>query len=223
MESSDPAASEPWERLRHDLDELGLVRPRVLQMSPTTRQQFCHPPFDIHLSADAEEVAERLHRSYGRFVVLRVGALRYPPGNGTDELQEDREPATPADPHELRAELDGPLHIRRGQTAVHHVDVTNLSNGSLKVHTNGQITAKIIDPVTRTTVGGYLGFQTLPLVIFTAGPAETVRIPLLVGTASFRPDLGYTVPPGIWGLMAPLLLGDGRRLVCEPMTVTITD
>ena len=223
IEKSDPAALEAWERLRPELDELRLVQPPILQLSPSTNQRFCHPPFDIHLSADAEPTAEQLHRNYGKFVSLSVGALAYPPTTDDYEPHQNSEPATTADPHELRAELDGPLSIKRGQTAVHHLHVTNLSNQSIEVHTNGQITTTIIDPATGKTVGGYWGYQNLPLIIFTAAPAETVRIPLLVGTASFQPTLGYTVPPGTWGLLAPLHLGDRRHLVCGPMDVTITD
>lgn len=223
IEKSDLAALEAWDRLRLELDELHRLHPGVLQVSPSTDQRFCHPPFDIHLSADAEATADELHRHYGKFVCLSVGALAYPPTTDKYEPNQNSDPATTADPHELRAELDGPLSIKRGQTAVHHLHVTNLGNQTIEIHTNGNITATIIDPTTGTTVGGYWGYQNLPLIIFTAAPAETVRIPLLVGTASFQPTLGYTVPSGTWGLSAPLHLGDGRRILCGTMDLTITD
>jgi hypothetical protein len=42
--------------------------------------------------------------------------------------------------------------------------------------------------------GGFSGFQTLPLVVFRVAPGQTGRVPLLIGTASFTPRLGYAVP-----------------------------
>ena len=70
------------------------------------------------------------------------------------------------------------------------------------MHTNGQLTANIADPNTGRAVGGYTGAQILPLIPFTAAPGDTVRIPLLVGTASYDPALGYAVPAGRWALFA---------------------
>ncbi|SDP36151.1 hypothetical protein SAMN04515671_3883 [Nakamurella panacisegetis] len=223
IERSDPAELEAWEQLRRELEELHLARPRVLQMSPQTEQRFCHPPWHIQLAADAEEFAKRLHHKYGNLVVLRVGALIYPMTAHSDEHNKNHRPATFADPHELRVALDGPLSIRRGQTAIHHVNVTNLSNVPLHVHTNGQITADGVDPVTGATVGGFCGAQRLALITFIAAPAGTIRIPLLVCTASIKPELGYMVPLGTWGLLAPLDLGDGRRLLSERMELTIVN
>jgi hypothetical protein len=57
-------------------------------------------------------------------------------------------------------------------------------------------------------------------------PGATERIPLLIGTASVVPDLGYAVPPGMWGIQVPLdLLWDGhtqepRRTPVLPLTIT---
>jgi hypothetical protein len=53
-----------------------------------------------------------------------------------------------------------------------------------------------------------------------------VRIPLLVGTASSRPELGYAVPPGEWGIQVTLKLGQDprspllRRTPILPLTIT---
>jgi hypothetical protein len=38
----------------------------------------------------------------------------------------------------------------------------------------------------------------MPMIMFRVAPGTTERIPLLIGTASFQPELGYTVPPGSW-------------------------
>ena len=61
-----------------------------------------------------------------------------------------------------------------------------------------------------------------PLVIFTEEPSQTARVPLLVGTASFKAELGYTVPPGTWHLTASMDLSDGRHLTTPPLELTIT-
>ena len=86
----------------------------------------------------------------------------------------------------------------------------------------------MVDPATGEVVGGYAGFQTLPLVMFRVPPGGTERIPLLIGTASFTGRLGYAVPPGSWGLQATLQLAPDsairvrvpRRTPVLPLTVT---
>jgi hypothetical protein len=66
----------------------------------------------------------------------------------------------------------------------------------------------------------------MPLIMFRVAPGNTERIPLLIGTASFRPDLGYTVPPGSWGIQVPLDLEwdpytrERRRTPVLPLTIT---
>jgi hypothetical protein len=74
--------------------------------------------------------------------------------------------------------------------------------------------------------GGFSGMQTLPLKVFRAIPGGSVRIPLLIGTASSRSRLGYTVPPGEWGIQVTLTLGPDprdsprRRTPILPLTIT---
>lgn len=80
------------------------------------------------------------------------------------------------------------------------------------------LTAAIVD-----RAGAYFGAQTAPLIIFTAEPGRTVQIPLLVGTDSCSPDLGYAVPAGEWRVVAPLDLADGKRLVSPPLPLTVID
>lgn len=89
------------------------------------------------------------------------------------------------------------------------------------VATNGMVTARVVDPGTGEVVGGYAGAQTMPLVRFQAEPGQSVTIPLLVGTASSVPELGYAVPPGSWAIDAVLKLEDGTyRTPRFPLTVT---
>ncbi len=223
-ERADPAALEAWELLRQDLLDLQDSGPGVLVSYPTPEPGYRCPPVEIQLTADAEAVAANLHATYGDFVALRVGALPYPAQPSHDRPH--RHAAAPdlvavTDPAELRTELDGVLSIRSGDTKTHTLLLTNLSDEPISIHTNGQITALIVDLRTGATVGGYAGWQQSPLIIFTAAPSQTVRIPLLVGTASLTQDLGYKVPPGTWGLTATIHLADGRQLRTQTFTIEI--
>jgi hypothetical protein len=75
-------------------------------------------------------------------------------------------------------------------------------------------------------VGGFSGAQGLPPVVFRITPGQTDPIPLLTGTASFTPRLGYAVPPGEWGIRATLTVGPDparstrRRTPVMPLTIT---
>ena len=75
-------------------------------------------------------------------------------------------------------------------------------------------------------MGGFSGFENRPLIMFKVAPAQTGRIPLLIGTASCAPRLGYAIPPGDWGIYATLTLGSPlrdsprRRTPVLPLTIT---
>ncbi len=75
-------------------------------------------------------------------------------------------------------------------------------------------------------VGGFAGAQQQPLIIFRIPPGRTQRVPLLTGTASFTPRLGYAVPAGHWGIQATLTLepdprgSPRRRTPVLPLTIT---
>ncbi|UIJ35996.1 hypothetical protein [Allobranchiibius sp. GilTou73] len=225
IEHADPAALATWERLRHDLLQLQSAEAHLLMRYPTPDPGYRRPPVDIHLSADAETTAADLHHAYGDFVALQVGALPYPPKpqssttRRTTAPTDQREPANPA---EMHIALEAPLEIRSGQTRTHGLLLTNLGTEAIRVHTNGNLTATILNN-SGAVIGGYNGAQITPLIIFTAGPSETIRIPVLVGSASYQPELGYTIPPGTWHLTAPLDLADGRRLTTPALELTITD
>lgn len=228
IERADPAALSAWEQLRHDLINLRDQRPRVLQMYPTAEPGYQRPPVRLHLepSAPAVAAAAELHDRYGDFLSLHVGALAYPPNPDSGRTPRTRttEPhRDPVDPDEMVLKLDGSLSIRSGQTATHTLLLLNASDHPITVKTNGNLTAVITAPATGTTVGGSTGWQIQPLITFTANPGQTVHIPLLVGTASFTTDLGYTIPAGAWQLTAPMDLEDGRHLVTPPMEFTVTD
>ena len=81
-------------------------------------------------------------------------------------------------------------------------------------------------PGTGQTAGGFAGAQGMPLIITRIAPGQAERIPLLVGTASFSPRLGYAVPAGERGIRATLTVGPDptssprRRTPVMPLTIT---
>lgn len=224
IEHADPAALATWERLRHDLQRLQSAEPHLLMAYPTPDPGYRRPPVDIHLSPDAQNTAADLHHTYGDFVALQVGALPYPPeprSTSTREATAPTERREPANLAEMTIALEGPLVVRSGQTSTHGLLLTNVGTEDIHVHTNGNLTATIVDDA-GAAVGGYSGAQPMPLRVFTARPSETVRIPVLVGTASYEPELGYAIPPGTWHLTAPMDLAGGRRLMTPPLELKIT-
>lgn len=220
-ERADPTALTTWELLRHDLLILANAEPRVLDRYPSPDPGYRRPPVEIRLAAHAEATAATLHATYGAFVELYVGALPYPP-TSAGTVMTDANTMAQVDPTELRVALDGALTVCSGHTTTHGLLLTNLTDQVIRLPTNGQLTAVVIDDAGRP-VGGYVGAQTLALVVFTVRPSKTVRVPLVVGTAGFAPEAGYALPPGTWRLRAPIDVGGDRRLFSAPLEFTITD
>ena len=217
-------------------EELRLTLARLLEDRPGAVTSYPDldgsdggpPPYPIRLAPWAEAVAAELHGRFGDQVDLTVGALPSPPGGTPRRPRPSGVPAARLDPAEAGAELDGPAVVRSGHTLRHGLLVRNYAGAVLAIATNGAVTASVVDPRTDEVVGGYAGFQTLPLVMFRVPPGGTERIPLLIGTASYTGRLGYAVPPGRWGVEVTLQLARDpdirdrvpRRTPVLPLTVT---
>jgi hypothetical protein len=195
-----------WDELKVVLGRLRDEQPGALMQYPKPEaDEGRQPPFVIGLEPWAAAVAEELHRQFGDDVELTVGALPYPPGRPTSRPP-GGPPADLLDPDETTAGLDGPAVVSSGHTLRHGLLLRNRAGRDLQIATNGQVTAVVVDPHTGEVVGGYAGFQQLPLIIFRVAPGQTERIPLLIGTAGCTPRLGYAIPPGDWGIQATLTL-----------------
>jgi len=204
-------------------------QPGALARHPSLESDLARtPPISVHLTAWAADAAEELHRQFGGDVELTVGFLPYPPGRPVQPRPRRASRQIPdlLDPHEVTVALAGPAVVSSGHTLRHHLTVHNLTCSELQIATNGAVTAAVVDPQTGETVGGFSGAQTLPLRVFRPIPGGSVRIPLVIGTASLRSRLGYTVPPGEWGVQVTLTLGPDsrsslrRRTPILPLTIT---
>ena len=216
-----------WDELKVVLVRLRDEQPGPLMQYPMPEvDEGRQPPFEVRLEPWAAATAEELHRQFGDDVELTVGALPYPPGRQPPPRPAPDPPPGLLDPREITAELDGPAAVRSGHTLRHGLLVGNLTRQELTIATNGQVTVVVVDPRTGQAVGGYAGFQTLAGIFFRVAAGATERIPLLIGTASFTPELGYILPPGSWGIQVPLdlapdILTRHRRLTpVLPLTIT---
>jgi hypothetical protein len=211
-----------WDDLKVALIRLREDDPGALAGYPDPRVDHDrHPPFGIDLAAWATEVAADLHSRFGRDVELVVGALDYPSCT-LRHPRRQRPTVAASDSLGLTARLDGPLAIRSGHSERHGLLIHNAGRQDIGIVTNGHLTADVVDPETGLVIGGFTGAQRLPRVVFPIQPGATERIPLLVGTASFVPALGYAVPVGEWALQVTLGTDDCRssRTASLPFTVT---
>jgi hypothetical protein len=217
-----------WDELRVILTRLRDQQPDDLQGFPDpSRPEGQPPPYQITLAPTAVAVAEDLQTRFGGDVELTVGALPYPPGRPARWPPITEPQADLLSPHQATVELDGPAIVRSGHTLRHALLLQNRSGDDLRIATtNGQLTTAVVDPVTGAVVGGFAGAQALPLITYQVAPGQTEPIPLLTGTASFTPRLGYAVPPGSWGIQATLILGRDpreshrRHTPVLPLTIT---
>ena len=215
-----------WDDLKRVIARLSKEQPAALLGYPDpSSDEGRQPPFAIQLAPWAASTAADLLDQFGDAVDLTVGALPFPPGGAHEPRPRVLQRADRLAPQQVSVELDGPAVVRSGHTLRHGLLVRNRSSDELQVATNGAVTAVVVDPETEQVVGGFAGAQTLPLIVFAVAPGATERIPLLIGTASFDPGLGYTVPAGHWGVEATLTLGwnpdsPRRRTPVLPLTVT---
>jgi hypothetical protein len=179
----------------------------------------------VRLRADAVGVAAQLLERYGDAVDITVGFLHYPDcaflnsggGSASDHPQATHRPL----PEWMLVVADHDLEVKSGDDLSSTVRLVNDGDREVVADTNGRITASVVDPETNEVVGGCSGAQTLPLIRFSAPPHGSVEIPLLVGTASMLPRLGYAVPPGHWAIEVTLNLGVDGTFQAPPMPLTV--
>jgi hypothetical protein len=210
-----------WESLRVDLRRLREESPGAVVVSPSPdRERRWERRFRIELAAWATDIAAMLVAKYGDVVGLRVGAMTYPTRQlwVTDYSRQLH--GAPAESAGLDVQPLSPLTVRTGRFKREDVLVTNRAAHEQVLLTNGDLRSAVTDD-SGNVVGLYVGPHTLARVGFAIEPHQSRPVPILIGTASVVPDLGYAVPPGQWRLVIALQTDDGNTLT-EPLEITIT-
>jgi hypothetical protein len=180
---------------------------------------------NVRLRADGERVATRLREQYGDAVDVTLGFLHFPDCAFPDSRWPlTADPAGPGAlplPEELHASVDEELEVKSGADLGSRIRLVNKGDADVVATTNGRLTARVVDPETNEVVGAFSGAQTLPLVRFRAPAGGSVEIPILIGTASTVPPLGYAVPPGRWAveIVVPLEAPGPYRAPLVPLRV----
>ena len=176
----------------------------------------------VGLKANNEPLAAELKRRYGDAVDLTVGYFRYPdmvPLHPQIRLPGVEPPTLP--PELATVSLPERVTVGSGDELMSVLTLQNNTTDELVAETNGQVTARVLDPRTSEEVGGFWGAQHMPAVPFRVPPNGSAEIPLLIGTTSFVERLGYAIPPGGWLLDAGLRIRDhgGFRTPVLPISV----
>ena len=202
-----------------DLRRLLEESPDAFMFLPDPDSERSEKRIRIGLAAWATDIAAELHATYGDLVDLNVGAMRFPAREllvNPHTLQLRGEPAEGAG---FGVEPRVPLTVRSGRDARREVLVTNRTERGEVLITNGELSSAVTDS-SGAVVGRFAGPHALPRVGFEIAPHQSRPVPVLIGTASMVPDLGYAVPPGQWVLVVVLATETGSMLLA-PLDITI--
>jgi hypothetical protein len=177
----------------------------------------------IKLEADQELLAASLSKRFGDAVVIEVGAFEYPLSTASVS-GEQRDRADTFFPllESTDTEFVDAVIVSSGQSLFGTVRLHNRSSNVIVLITNGQLTGRILDPLSDEVIGGYVGMQATPKVRLSIEPEATTTVPMLIGTASFDRSLGFVVPDGDWKVDAIVNVeGLGRRRI-QPLPIKIS-
>jgi hypothetical protein len=179
----------------------------------------------VWLDADREEFARDLTEEFGNAVDITVGSLHFPDMARAWPARLAQQPDAPRlttlPPH-IAAHVDAPLVVAAGASLRARLRLTNHGNDTFVLNTNGGVVARVVDPVNGQVVGGWSGAQAMPLIKFGADPGTGVEVPLLIGTASSRAELGYCVPAGSWAINVRLTFETIGEFVTPDFPLEIT-
>ena len=201
-----------WEELRAARRRLSAEEPRPLSGSPDPGAVDQRLPASISLRPWALDAARELHERFDGEVMLTVGFLPYPLGP-VDEAAPTPSPSRGLlfDPADVEVVVAEPLVVRTGEDLRAELHVTNHRASVIHISSGGSVFGRVLDPSTGEVVGGFSGWVAAVARLFTIEPRTTARVPLVVGTASYKKSLGYAVPPGEWMVEVVLRLGEGER------------
>jgi hypothetical protein len=196
-------------RIRGEVTEL--VKGRFTQMGPRGDILV------VCLRADQAELARLLHDRYDGLVGLTLGRLPYPDpyAEGTVSRMKRFRPthAKPAPlPAHIEVALVEEIEVVSGGQVQSQLRVWNRGVADVAINTPGyQLTALVVDPATGEIVGEVENIFPAVLGVFEVPAGEVRDIPLLIGTASLKPDLGWAVPPGRWAIQVAVQIAGDRH------------
>ena len=209
-----------WAELRDDLRRISRETPEALVSYPDPREERPgEDRFAIGLVAWATDIATVLHEKYGAAVELAVGAMSFPDQQFfAGRLLEL--PETQAASVGLSVEPVSPLSVRTGRFTMAQVRVVNDSSTQQVLGTNRQLQSAVVDEA-GAVVGRFTGAQNLIFQAYPVPADGSTEVPVLIGTDSLAPRLGYAVPPGQWRLVV-LMDVDRVEAVSAPLPLTVT-
>ncbi|MFD7156876.1 hypothetical protein ACFV9C_19920 [Kribbella sp. NPDC059898] len=187
-----------WEGLRGELRRLIAEVSGALRAWPDPDSEPARVPVRIMLAAWAADIAAGLQATYPEIVERQVG-LDAVSGGGVDQACAAAGAAGRAGRGEIGIDVEGlaSLTVRSGWDLRQDVLVRNRGDREQVLITNGELASVVTDSSGRV-VGEFAGPHPVSRVGFAVGAGESRPVPVLVGTASLVPELGYAVPPGQW-------------------------
>lgn len=211
---------EGWDSLRVNLRRLLEESPGALVVLPDPDSERRERPIRIDLAAWATDIAEELHAKYGGLVALRVGAMTFPARQLVVNEHSRQLRGAPAELAGLDVRAETPLSVRTGRSERKDVVVANRTDREQVLLTAGELGSRVTDG-SGNVVGMFVGPHAMPRVGFSIEAHGSRSVPVLIGTASVVPELGYAVPPGQWNLVVSLQTDEGFML-SAPLGITVT-
>jgi len=177
----------------------------------------------VGLQADQEKVAEELAQRYGDAIELEVGAFRYPMGSGRSRRSPQRGP----EPQLVEIEgLELRLHPEhrvfevgdRGQADLVVCNVSTYHIGPF--HCGQPLLAVLVDESGKVVGGPAPGLIAGTGRCINLDPGDELKIKVLIGTGSYREELGYLLPPGQYWLRTYLRISEGQPPNAKPRTLS---
>jgi hypothetical protein len=195
------------EHARHSISEIGLGKGLL----------------HVSLWADQIDMAASLYRRYGTAIGLTLGFLPYPDidSNNSEEIAIETEPPQRR-PEPLPDEVVLSIAENRGiRSGSHFNTALSIHNGSAMEFTVGKLVPSVVDQISGEVVGRYEGAMKMDLRHYQVAAGTSGEVPILIGTASVRRELGWAVPPGSWDIRVACGLGDRafhRRIPIKVIT-----
>ena len=159
----------------------------------------------VDLFPGHEDMAAELERRFGDAVTIRMGTTRYCGGPGRSGRCADAQGATTLPPGlALSLTLEHRTVARTADAAKGSLTVRYDGPGTFDLGPGQPIEAHIVKPGTRSVIGTFTGLIAGTGLSVHLASGEQQTIDVLIGTARCDGGLGSALPPGTYGVLAPL-------------------